>query len=137
MKKCNGKQKSKFVEVTSFINNAFKCTTRLHNILAKPTILLKLNMYSQTKIFKKNSFFGGLFFIRLASDILCYGNEAWTLKKKKRMSIGLLPVIKVHASYSRLSRTGHILKELKMVPVPYHIHQCQNNWLQHVSHLLR
>jgi hypothetical protein len=73
--------------------------------------------------------------------LLCYGSEAWTIRKSDESRITACEVkfMRWTAGYTKwdLKRNEEVLKELKVEPILDYICRYQNNWREHVDRMRR
>jgi hypothetical protein len=73
--------------------------------------------------------------------MLCYGSEAWTIRKSDESRITACEMKFMHrtAGYTKwdLKRNKEVLKELKVEPILDYICRYQNNWPEHVNRMSR
>jgi hypothetical protein len=69
--------------------------------------------------------------------VLCYGSEAWTIRKsdERRIIACEMKFMRQRTGYTKwdLKRNEEVLKELKVEPILDYIYRYQNNWKEHVN----
>jgi hypothetical protein len=101
---------SKFVKTIGFIKHVFKPSlVQQHK---------RLNIYRT-----------------LATPVLIYGSEAWTIRKadKKRLQAAEMKFMRKTAGFTLLARNKEISKNLKVEPVSKFIHNYHANWKAHIE----
>ncbi|KAJ4434022.1 hypothetical protein ANN_16341 [Periplaneta americana] len=77
----------------------------------------------------------------LARPALCYGSEAWTLRKKdeSRITANEMKFIRYTAGYTKWDhkRNEDVMEELQLEPVINHVKHYQNNWIFHLHRMHR
>ena len=75
----------------------------------------------------------------MARPILCYGSEAWTLRKRdeSRLTACEMRFMRRTAGYTKWDhkKNEDVLQELNISPVLDHIYRYQQNWKEHVSRM--
>jgi hypothetical protein len=73
--------------------------------------------------------------------MLCYGSEAWTIRKSDESGITAceMKFMRRTAGYTKwdLKRNEEVLKEIKMELILDYICRYQNNWREHVNRTSR
>ncbi|KAJ4427656.1 hypothetical protein ANN_25304 [Periplaneta americana] len=73
----------------------------------------------------------------LARPVLCYGSEAWTLRKKdeSRITANEMKFMRYTAGYTKWDHKCNedVMAELQLKPVINHIKHYQNNWINHIE----
>ncbi|KAJ4445485.1 hypothetical protein ANN_07293 [Periplaneta americana] len=77
----------------------------------------------------------------LARPVLCYGSEAWTLRKKdeSRITANEMKFMRYTAGYTKWDhkRNEDVMEELRLEPVINHVKHYQNNWVNHLHRMHR
>ncbi|KAJ4428831.1 hypothetical protein ANN_25824 [Periplaneta americana] len=77
----------------------------------------------------------------LARSVLCYGSEAWTLRKKdeSRITANEMKFMRYTAGYTKWDhkRNEDVMEELQLEPVINHVKHYRNNWINHLQRMRR
>ena len=75
----------------------------------------------------------------LAITVLCYGSEAWTMRKKdiRRITANEMKFMRYTAGYTKWDHkhNNDIMDELQLEPIINYIQQYQNQWTKHVHRM--
>ncbi|KAJ4445242.1 hypothetical protein ANN_07043 [Periplaneta americana] len=78
---------------------------------------------------------------RKERPVLCYGSEAWTLKKKdeSRITANEMKFMRYTAGYTKWDhkRNEDVMEELQLEPVINHGKHYRNNWINHLHRMRR
>lgn len=105
----------------------FNKSVGIINNIMNPSLVQK---HTRTRLYKT-----------LARPVLCYGSEAWTLRKcdENRITASEMKFMRRTAGYTKWDhqRNEDILQELGLEPILQYIHQYQENWFLHVKRMPR
>jgi len=114
------------IDISQKITRYNKTMGIINNII-KPSLVQK---HTRIRLYKT-----------LARPVLCYGSEAWTLRKKdeSRITANEMKFMRYTAGYTKWDHKHNedVLEELQVEPVIEYIRSYQNNWLEHLHRMHR